>query len=148
MNFWLARSLGFLLNHIEEAIGNKFNLKGVPDEYLELNTIALQRSNRKDRIDTLRSGVIGGIYSPNEARKEEELPAVEAGDEPRVQQQVVPLSAANQIQPAPGPHSAPPAPAPALSQLPQPKKLLELTDEATISARRRFRSSYARNIGA
>jgi HK97 family phage portal protein len=145
MNFWLARSLGFLLNHIEEAIGKKFKLKGVPDEYLELNTIALLRSNRRDRIATLSSGVLGGIYSPNEARKEEELPAVEAGDEPRVQQQVVPLSAANQIQPAPGPHSAPPAPAP---QLPQPKKLLELTDEATISARRRFRSSYARNIGA
>jgi hypothetical protein len=33
------------------------------------------------------------VFSPNEARAEEDLPAVEYGDEPRVQVQVQPLSA-------------------------------------------------------
>ena len=36
----------------------------------------------------------GGIFAPNEARELEGLDSVEFGDEPRVQQQVVPLSAA------------------------------------------------------
>jgi hypothetical protein len=53
----------------------------------------------KDRIDMLVRGVQGGVFSPNEARAEEDLPAVEYGAEPRVQMQVVPLSAA-------APHSA------------------------------------------
>jgi hypothetical protein len=34
-----------------------------------------------------------GIYSPNEARKIEKLPPAPDGDIPRVQQQVVPLTA-------------------------------------------------------
>lgn len=100
---WLASGLGFCLNHIEEAFGLLFQLKGQPDEYLELNTAALLRSNARERMETLVRGVQGGIYSPNEAREQESLPAVEFGDEPRVQQQVVPLSAAAGIPAAPGP---------------------------------------------
>jgi len=38
MSAWKASGLGFALNHIEEAIGNLFGLKGQPEEYLELDT--------------------------------------------------------------------------------------------------------------
>jgi len=110
MQMWLASGLGFALNHLEEAIGFLFNLKGQPDEYVEFSTEALLRSQLKDRIDALVRGVQGGVYSPNEARTQEGLDEVKFGDEPRVQQQVVPLSAAASIQaPPPGGHPPPAA---------------------------------------
>jgi hypothetical protein len=99
-------------------------LSGWPDDYLELDTAALERSQLKDRIDALARGVQGGIYSPNEARALEDLPAAEAGDEPRVQQQVVPLSAWDKAPLAPPPPAAPAAPpappAPLASAPPEP----------------------------
>jgi HK97 family phage portal protein len=110
MRFWIASGLGFALNHLETGIGQFFGLVGWPDEYLELDTAALERSNMKDRIAALAQGVQGGIYSPNEARRLEDLPAAEDGDEPRVQQQVVPLSFGAKPPPAPVPPPAPPPP--------------------------------------
>jgi HK97 family phage portal protein len=112
MSSWIATGLGFALNHIEESIGCFFGLKGRPDEYCEFSTGKLLRSETKDRIEALARGVQGGIYAPNEAREQEGLDRVPYGDEPRVQQQVVPLSAAASIPTAPGPH-APQAPPPA-----------------------------------
>jgi len=110
MQFWIATGLGFALNHIEDAFGLLFALKGQPDEYVEFDTGALLRSAQKDRLEALARGVQGGIFSPNEARAQEGLPAVKYGNEPRVQQQVVPLSAAAAIPSAPPSPSAPPAP--------------------------------------
>lgn len=55
-------------------------------------------------------GVQGGVISPNEARNMEGFDSVPYGDEPRCQQQVVPLSAAAAIPSAPaapGPDAAP-----------------------------------------
>jgi HK97 family phage portal protein len=112
MQSWIATGLGFALNHIEEAFGLLFMLKGQPDEYVEFDTAALLRSAFKDRIEGLTRGVQGGILAPNEARNSEGYDAVEFGDEPRVQQQVVPLSAAGAIPAAPAPQ-APPSAAPA-----------------------------------
>jgi HK97 family phage portal protein len=111
MQSWIASGLGFALNHIEEAFGQLFKLGGVPDEYLELNTKALLRSAFKELIEGLRNGVIGGIYSPDEARNEMDLPKVEGGHGamPRVQQQVVPLSYGTDMKP---PEAAPAAEAP------------------------------------
>ena len=112
---WISSGLGFALNHIEDAYGRLFSLKGQPDEYLEFDTKALLRSAFKERIAGLAQAVQGGIFSPNEARAEESLDAVKFGDEPRVQQQVVPLSAAAAIPAAPPSGGAPPgggAPAP------------------------------------
>lgn len=110
MQLWIASGLGFALNHIEEAFGLLFGLKGMPDEYLELDTRALLRSAYKERMEGLARGVISGIYSPDEARASEDLPAVPGGHgkEPRVQQQVVPLSYGTEMKP---PQPAPPAPA-------------------------------------
>jgi hypothetical protein len=121
MQLWIASGLGFCLNHIEEAFGQTFGLKGQPDEYLEFSTEALLRSAFKDRIEALTRGVQGGVFSPNEARNQEGYNDVPYGDEPRVQQQVVPLSAAagipatsppgkTIIPPSPSAPSAPPSP--------------------------------------
>jgi HK97 family phage portal protein len=110
MQSWIAMGLGFCLNHVEEAFGVLFQLKGQPDEYVEFDTAALLRSAFKDRLEGLARAVQGGIYAPNEARNLEGLESVPYGDEPRVQQQVVPLSAASKIPAAP---AAPPALGPA-----------------------------------
>jgi HK97 family phage portal protein len=117
MQSWIAMGLGFCLNHVEEAFGVLFQLKGQPDEYVEFDTASLLRSAFKERIEGLARGVQGGIYAPNEARNLEGLEAVPFGDEPRVQQQVVPLSAAEKI---PAPPPAPPAAGPADKPIPKP----------------------------
>jgi phage portal protein BeeE len=116
---WLSTGLGFTLNHIETAFDNLFRLRGPPDEWTELNTHTLLRSAYRERIEGLARGVISGIYSPDEARASEDLPAVPGGvgSEPRVQMQVVPLSYGADMQPPkpqadqpPPDQPAPPAP--------------------------------------
>ena len=109
MAFWLSSGLGFALNQVELAIDKLFGIARIDGEYSEMDTSILLRSAFKDRIDGLARAVQGGIYSPNEARALEGLPAAKDGDEPRVQQQVVPLSAWDKQPPAP---IAPPVPPP------------------------------------
>jgi HK97 family phage portal protein len=109
MNQWIASGLGFCLNHIEEGLGQFFRLRGLPYDYAEFSTDPLLRSAFATRMDGLAKAVQGGIFSPNEARNSESLDRVPFGDEPRVQQQVVPLSAAGSIPAAPGPQAAEPA---------------------------------------
>jgi len=131
MQSWISTGLGFTLNHIEESFGQLFGLRGVPDEYLELDTRALLRSAYRERIEGLARGVISGIYSPDEARAQEDLPAVPGGHgaEPRVQQQVVPLSYGSDMQP--------PSPQPAL---PPPQDMPPPDDTASKLAA--FRAAY------
>ena len=93
--------MNFCLNHIETALDALFGLIGYPDEYTEFDVSALLRSAMKDRIEAFARGVQGGIYSPNEASADFGLKKVPDGDEPRVQAQVVPLSAAQGIPSAP-----------------------------------------------
>ena len=133
MSSWKASGLGFALNHIEEALGNLFGLKGQPDEYLEFDTDALLRSSFKDRIEGLSKGVISGIFAPDEARNKEGYPAVPggAGKEPRVQQQVVPLSFGmdpENLKPARP--EMPPASPPALPPEPEPDAAKSLNPRA------------------
>jgi HK97 family phage portal protein len=109
MRLWLANSLGFALALVEQSFDRFFGLEGEPDEWCEFSTDALLRSDPKDRIEMLARGVQSGIYSPNEARAAENLDAVPFGDEPRVQAQVIPLSAASGIPSAPSAPSAPAA---------------------------------------
>jgi HK97 family phage portal protein len=139
MQSWLAGGLNFALNHIEEAMGNLFRLKGQPDEYLEFNTRVLLRSSKKEQIDALVRATQGGAMSINEVRADLELPAVEYGDEPRVQQQLVPLSAASTIPAAPGP-GAPESAAP--QQLPEPAQP-DRGMNVDYSLIRRFRAARA-----
>jgi len=113
MQSWLASGLGFCLNHVEEAFGLTFELRGMPDEYLEFDTRALLRSAFKDRMEGLSRGVISGILAPDEARATEEYAVVPGGfgAMPRVQQQVVPLDWHDK-NPAPSPPAPPQLPAP------------------------------------
>jgi HK97 family phage portal protein len=108
MQSWIASGLGFALNHIEEAFGQTFGLKGVPTDYLEFDTAALLRSALKDRVESYAAGTRAGIFAPNEARSEFELERVPDGDEPRMQQQDVPLSYGAELEP-PDPAAAKPA---------------------------------------
>ena len=123
---WLASGLGFVLNHIEEAIGNLFKLKGQPDEYLEFDTSALLRSSFKERVEAWSFGTKGGVFARNEARREFEFKPVEGGDEPWVQQQDIPLSVAyDNAQNPPEPVAAPALPAPEPKPKPEPDKSLD-----------------------
>jgi HK97 family phage portal protein len=100
MTWFLSSGLGFMLEHIELELGRLFNLPF--NERVNFDTTILLRSDWKTRIETLGEGVLKGIYSPNEARaRAEGLPPAVDGDEPRVQQQVVPLSAWEQTEPEP-----------------------------------------------
>jgi HK97 family phage portal protein len=115
MNFWIAGGLGFALDRVELAFDKLFGLPA--NEYSELDSSVLLRSNLKDKIEAFARGTIGGIYSPNEARAEFELPKAKAGDEPRVQQQVVPLSfAAEPPAPPTLPASSQPSAAPGAAE--------------------------------
>jgi HK97 family phage portal protein len=112
MQSWRAGGLGFVLNHIEEAIGNLFKLGGQPDEYLEFDTSALLRSAFKERVEGWVAGVKGGIFDRNTARADFEQAPVDFGDEPWVQQQDIPLSVAGESAKNPPAPPAPPAAAP------------------------------------
>lgn len=103
---WHATGLGFMLEHIELALDAIFELP--PNEFIAFDVEYIMRSDFPARMDALAKAVLGGIYAPNEARRKEGLPAAKDGDEPRLQAQVVPLSAASAVLPA-----APSAPAPA-----------------------------------
>lgn len=109
MNLWISTGLGFALNQVELAFDHTFGLDVTNTEYSELDSSVLLRSAFRDRIEGLVRGVQGGVFAPNEARAIESMPAKKGGDEPRVQQQLVPLSFA--IDPPTPP--APPAPPPA-----------------------------------
>jgi HK97 family phage portal protein len=104
VNTWLAMGLGFVLEHIERAFDKLFAIPA--NQHTNFDTDTLMRTDFKGRIEALAKAVTNGIYSPNEARMRERLPSVSFGDEPRVQAQNVPLSAAGKI-----PEAAPPAPA-------------------------------------
>lgn len=139
MQSWIASGLGFCLNHIEEAFGLLFRLKGVPDEYMELDTRALLRSAYRERIEALSRGVISGIYAPDEARATEDLPAVPGGHGamPRVQQQVVPLSYGTEMKP--------PQPAPVAVDTPAPDNTAEdnsADDQSAARAVAAFQERY------
>lgn len=114
MSSWKASGLGFCLNHIEEAIGNLFRLRGQPDEYLEFDTKALLRSNFKELIEGLSRSAISGIHSSDEARNEIGLPVTPGGfgKMPRVQQQVVPLDWHEKNPPSPAPAAPKPEASP------------------------------------
>lgn len=145
MQGWLASSLGFCLNHVEEAFGKLFGLSGYPDDYVEFNTAALLRSAQKDRIESLARAVQGGIFSPNEARRTEGYPDVEFGDEPRVQSQVVPLSAAQGIPAAPASPASPATPTTTSAVEEDEAAPKGISDERERSFRRRLQSSHERN---
>lgn len=109
MSAWKSTGLGFALNHIEEAFGLLFRLKGQPDEYLEFDTDALLRSSFKEMMEGLVNG-IKGVMTSNEARRKIGLPRVAGGDQLFVQMQDIPIAMAGKEKPEP---AKPAIPAPA-----------------------------------
>ena len=95
MSSWRATGLGFCLNHVEEAFGQLFRLKGYPEEYLEFDTNALLRSSFKEMIEALSKGT-QRVMTIDEARGFLQLPKVKGGNEILVQMQDVPISMAGQ----------------------------------------------------
>ncbi len=104
MSSWKAMGLGFALNHIEEAFGLTFRLKGYPYEYIEFDTNALLRSSFKEMIEALSTGT-RRVFTSNEARGYFDLPEKEGGDELLIQMQDIPLSMAGK---SVSPPAAPP----------------------------------------
>jgi hypothetical protein len=109
VGFTRAQAAQFVRDHHEEWLQGISRLEW-PEYYPPPEPIPWAPTNLAiDEGEALVRGVQGGIYSPNEARNLEGLNSVGYGDEPRVQQQVVPLSAAATIPIPPAP--SPPAPA-------------------------------------
>lgn len=123
MSAWKSTGLGFALNHIEEAFGLLFGLKGMPDEYLEFDTDALLRSSFKEMIEALDKAS-GRIMTKNEARAKIGFGRKTGGDDLYVQMQDIPLAMAGQAQQA---AIEKPAPEPTDDEIPE--------DEAADAAR-------------
>jgi HK97 family phage portal protein len=108
---WLRQGLGYYIKHIEYAYDQTFRTLGSFTDETNFDVDQLLRPDFKSRIEGLTKAVQGGVYSPNEARKKEGLAPATDGDEPRLQAQVVPLSAWDKASAQPAP-SAPAAAAP------------------------------------
>lgn len=140
MNFWLARGLGFIVNHIELAFDRLFGLTGQPQEYVELDTSALLRSAYKAQIDAAAAAIKGGVDTINEAREKFQRPPVKGGNVIRVQQQDVPLDWWDEQQK----QKAAPAPPPA-DMPPRDQEQADAKPERLIEW---FRRGYEQNIAA
>lgn len=108
---WLAIGLGALLENIERSLDALFELG--PDEWIELDTAALLRTDFAARVDGLTKAIQGGLMTPNEARARESLSPVPHGNTVYVQQQMVELGTKPAPPPPPPPPANLPAPAPA-----------------------------------
>ena len=105
--FYLQSCLGFYVDHVEEAFTNFFRLPMNESILFDLEP-ALLRGDMKERMEAYGKAIQNGVFAPNEARARENLPPVEDGDAPRVQQQLVPLSYGMNLQPpTPGGQAAP-----------------------------------------
>ena len=90
LNMWVSTSLGYAVDHIELALEDLFDLPS--DEHINFDLDYLLRGDLENRMAAYSKGIMAGVYSINEARSKEGLPAVEGGDNPRVQMQVVELT--------------------------------------------------------
>lgn len=80
---------------------------------VEFDTDALDRMDSVQKMDAATKGVVGGVYSPNEARAKFNLKPVKGGDTPYLQQQNFSLAALDARDKAgpPPPSSTVPSPA-------------------------------------
>lgn len=84
-------TLRFYLEHLENNLNRLFELNGIT-EYLQFDIEeGLLRGDLESRMSALSKGVQGGILTPNEARRTQELPPVEGGDFAFLQRQMAPI---------------------------------------------------------
>ncbi len=85
---------GCLQSHIEAIEAMLNDGLALPRDYsTEFNLDDLMRMDWALKMDTAAKGVSGGILAPNEARKKFNLPPVQGGDTPYLQQQNFSLAA-------------------------------------------------------
>jgi HK97 family phage portal protein len=122
-----AGGLAFYLELIEAQLSRFFDLP--MNEYVEFDIEGgLMRAEFGDRIAGITKGIQGGLFTVNEGRKSEGLPAVANGDAPLVQQQMVSLEyamAQKVEEPKPEPVAAPE---------PEPEQEEPVTEEAFLDA--------------
>lgn len=127
LRFFSQTGIGFYADHIEKALAQFFNLGQNERIHFDIDQ-AMLRGDMKERMEGLKTAVQGGVLTVNEARRFEHLPPVEFGDSPRMQQQMVPLSYGENVQP-----NSPPA-------LPAPEPEDDEDDESVIEASYRLLS--------
>ena len=110
--------LQLLIEALELCLSEGLELASVGYE-VEFDVESLLRLDGIQKMDAATKGVVGGIYSPNEARRMFNLPPVDGGDTPYLQQQNFSLAAldardqtALNPPPVPPPTNVPPPAAP------------------------------------
>ncbi len=115
---YYTQALQNLIENIELLLGEGLELSKPLS--VEFDLEALLRMDTKTQMATAKDGVLGGIFSPNEARAKFDLKPVAGGNTPYLQQQQFSLAALDKrdtAAPAPSSIAPPPAPAP-----PEPAK--------------------------
>lgn len=111
---YLQNCLAFHIKSIEQCFNKSLELPENIEVMFDLTD--LLRTETGERYKNLQLALQSGLMSINEARYTEDLPPVKGGEEPRVQMQDIPLSAATgEALLKPGNGSNVPAPAPAPS---------------------------------
>ena len=111
ISHFLSTSLGSYLEILERTLDRMFGLNN--NEYIELDTTALLRTNMEQRINSLAKAVQGGLMTPDEARQKEGLGPVEGGGEAFLQAQMVPVNYLAEM------HRATNTPEPAATPVPE-----------------------------
>lgn len=136
MQHFLTMSLGSYLEHFERALDRLFGLRG--NEYIELDTAALLRTDFSGRIDGLTKAVQGGLMTPSEARSREGLGPISGGDSAFLQRQMVPIDKiAELLEREESRRDAPPA---------QPEPAKEPVDAAPIEDAKSFDGEVTRGL--
>jgi HK97 family phage portal protein len=87
---YYGQTLQYHLESIEARIESAFGLSG--SVYCEFDLDSLLRMELDVRMTAYKEAITAGVLTINEARKREQLPPMEGGDEPLVQMQYIPLS--------------------------------------------------------
>lgn len=87
---FIAQTLGFYLEHLENAFDKFFDLPHSENVRFDLES-GMMRSDLKTRMEAYKIAVTGAIYTPDEARSKENLKPLPGGNRAYMQQQNWPL---------------------------------------------------------
>lgn len=90
INMWISLALGYVVDHVELALNDIFQLP--VDEFINFDLDYMLRGDLESRMKAYQAGIGSGVYSINEFRAKEGLSMQEGGDSIRIQMQNVPLT--------------------------------------------------------
>jgi len=90
INMWISLALGYVVDHVELALNDLFELP--PDEFINFDLDYMLRGDLESRMKAYQAGISSGVYSINEFRAKEGLSMQDGGDLIRIQMQNVPLT--------------------------------------------------------